>query len=129
MEKIFAGKVTIVTGGASGIGQSTALVFARLGARVVVADWQDGSATVEQVKKAGSEGVFIKCDVSRDEDVKAMVDKAVQTYGRLDFGVNNAGIEGVQVPLQELTEKDWDKTINVNLKGIWLCMKYRYLIY
>ena len=124
MEKIFEYKVVIVTGGASGIGKAAAVAFARLGAKVVVADWQDGAETVELVKKAGSEGIFVKCDVSKDADVKAMVEKTIKTYGRLDFGINNAGIEGVQTPLQNLLESDWDKTINVNLKGIWLCMKY-----
>lgn len=124
MEKIFEYKVAIVTGGASGIGKATAVAFANLGAKVVVADMQDGTATVELIKKAGSEGIFVKCDVSNETDVKAMVDKTIQTYGRLDFGINNAGVEGVQTTFQDLSEKDWDRTININLKGIWLCMKH-----
>jgi len=124
MEKIFYSKVAIITGGASGIGMATAVAFANLGAKVVVADIQDGSETVELIKKAGGEGIFVKCDVSQEADVKAMVDKTIKTYGRLDFGINNAGIEGVQTSLQDLTEKDWDRTISINLKGIWLCMKH-----
>jgi NAD(P)-dependent dehydrogenase (short-subunit alcohol dehydrogenase family) len=120
----FEYKVSIITGGASGIGRSAALAFAAQGAKVVIADVQDGAETLSLVKKAGGEGIFIKCDVSQDSDVKAMVDKTVETYGRLDFGINNAGIEGVQTPLQNLAEVDWDKTIGINLKGIWLCMKH-----
>ena len=124
MEKIFEGKVAIVTGGASGIGKATAVAFASRGAKVVVADVQDGAETLALIKKAGGEGIFVKCDVSQESDVKALVEKTIQTYGRLDFGVNNAGTEGVQTPLQDLTEKDWDRTIGINLKGIWLCMKH-----
>ena len=124
MEKIFEYKVAIVTGGASGIGKATAIAFARLGAKVVVADTQDGAETVALIKKAGSEGLFIHCDVSQEKDVKSMVEETIKTYGRLDYGVNNAGVEGVQTSLQDLSEKDWDRTININLKGVWLCMKH-----
>ena len=124
MEKIFANKVAIVTGGASGIGKSTAVAFAAQGAKVVVVDVQDGAETLDLIKKAGGDGIFVKCDVSHENDVKILVEKTIETYGRLDFGVNNAGTEGVQTPLQELSEKDWDRTININLKGIWLCMKH-----
>ncbi len=124
MERIFENKVAIITGGASGIGKSAAIAFARRGAKVVLADMQDGKETLELVKEEGGEGIFVHCDVSQDADVKAMVEKTIQTYGRLDFGVNNAGIEGIQIPFHQLSEKDWDRTININLKGIWLCMKY-----
>ena len=124
MEKTFENKVAIVTGGASGIGKSTAVAFAGRGAKVVVSDVQDGAETIELIKKAGGEAIFVRCDVSHDNDVKILLEKTIETYGRLDYAVNNAGIEGVQVPLQDLAEKDWDRTININLKGIWLCMKH-----
>jgi len=124
MGKRFEYKVAIVTGGASGIGRATAVAFAAEGAKVVVADMQDAAETIALVKKAGGEGIYVKCDVSHENDVKILVEKTIQIYGRLDFGVNNAGVEGVQVPIQDLSENDWDRTININLKGIWLCMKH-----
>lgn len=124
MEKIFKNKVALVTGGVSGIGRATVVEFAQAGAKVVVADMQDGKKLVAEIKRAGGDAIYIKCDVSKGEDVKAMIQKTVKTYGRLDYAVNNAGTEGVQAPLQNLTEDLWQKTIDINLKGVWLCMKY-----
>jgi NAD(P)-dependent dehydrogenase (short-subunit alcohol dehydrogenase family) len=125
MEKIFQNKVAIVTGGSFGIGRATAVAFAQRGAKVVIADWIEDkdNETLKQIKAAGSEGIFFQCDVSKSNDVKGLMDKCLATYGRLDYAFNNAGIEGVQATTHECTEENWDKTISVNLKGTWLCMK------
>ena len=125
MEKVFAGKTVIVTGAAFGIGKATAVAFAQRGAKVAVVDYVDGSETVAAVKAAGGEAVFIKCDVSKDAEVKAMVEETVKSFGGLDYAVNNAGIEGTPSPVQDVSEADWDRTIDINLKGVWLCMKYQ----
>lgn len=124
MESTFTNKVVIVTGGASGIGRAAAIAFAKKGAKVAVADWTENQETVELITASGGEAIFIKCDVSKADDVKAMVEKTVATFGRLDYAFNNAGIEGAAAPTKDCTEENWDKTIGVNLKGIWLCMKY-----
>jgi NAD(P)-dependent dehydrogenase (short-subunit alcohol dehydrogenase family) len=132
MAKKFQGKVALVTGGASGIGKVTAQIFAREGAKVIVStdkNIQGGEDTVRLINKAGGEATFIKCDVSRAADVEAMVDKCVQTYGRLDYAFNNAGIgpDVKRVPVVNIVdcpEEIWDRTIDINLKGVFLCMKY-----
>lgn len=124
METEFKNKVAIVTGGASGIGRATALAFAKKGAKVIVVDWKENAETVDIIKKSGGEALFIKCDVSKLSDVKAMVEKTIATFGRLDYAFNNAGIEGKQGDTQDCSEENFDKTIGVNLKGVWLCMKY-----
>lgn len=122
---MFQDKVALVTGGSFGIGRATAIAFAASGAKVVVADWVQDNETVRLIREAGGEAMFIRCDVSSETDVQAMVDQTLSTYGRLDYGINNAGIEGVQKPLQEFAQDEWDKVLNVNLKGVWLCMKYQ----
>ena len=124
MEKIYTNKVTIVTGGSFGIGRAAALAFAQRGAKVVVADWIEDNETLNLIKADGGEAIFVKCDVSIEGDVRAMVEKTVSAYGRLDYAFNNAGIEGASAPTHECSTENWDKTINVNLRGLWLCMKY-----
>lgn len=124
MEKSFENQVALVTGGSFGIGQATATAFARQGAKVVVADWIENQETLDRIKALGGEALFVKCDVSKNEEVKALVEQTVAAFGRLDFAYNNAGIEGVMAPTHECIEENWDKTIDVNVKGIWLCMKY-----
>ncbi|TDD76973.1 SDR family oxidoreductase [Flavobacterium caseinilyticum] len=124
METAFKNKVAIVTGGSSGIGKATALAFAKKGAKVAVVDWIENNETVNLIKEMGSEAIFIKCDVSKTADVKTMVEKTIAAFGRLDYAFNNAGIEGTRANTFDCTEENWDKTIGINLKGIWLCMKY-----
>ena len=126
MEKEFRGKVAIVTGGTSGIGRETAVVFAKAGANVVIAGrrQEEGKETIKLVRAAGGDGLFVKTDVSQAADVQALVQKTVEKFGRLDIAFNNAGIEGSTQPIAEQSEEDWDRTIDVNLKGVWLCLKY-----
>lgn len=124
MEKILEEKVVIITGGSFGIGKATAIEFAKRGAKVVIADWIEDYSTLEQIEEGGGTAIFVKCDVSNTSDVAGMVSHTVKTFGRLDYAVNNAGIEGLTALTHECTEANWDKTISINLKGIWLCMKH-----
>lgn len=118
-------KVGLVTGSASGIGMATALAFAKDGAKVLVADVdiEGGQQTVRKIREAGGEAIFVMADVTKTLDIEAMVRKAVDMYGRLDCAFNNAGIVRMGSTV-DCTEEDWDLTISINLKGIWLCMKY-----
>ncbi|HJY84233.1 MAG TPA: SDR family oxidoreductase [Candidatus Binatia bacterium] len=120
------GKIALVTGAGSGIGRATALVFAREGAKVVVADVvvDGGEETVRQIKAAGGEAIFVTADMAKAAEVEAMVQKAVVTYGRLDCAHNNAGIEGATGRTADYREEDWERVIRVNLTGVWFCMKY-----
>jgi len=124
MEKIFEKKVALVTGGSFGIGRATAVAFAKRGAKVVVVDWIKDGETLNEIRAAGSDGAFIHCDVSKSRDVEQAVNQVITLYGQLDFAVNNAGIEGSTATTHECTEDNWDRTIGVNLKGVWSCMKY-----
>lgn len=119
-------KVALVTGAGSGIGQATAILFAREGAKVVVSDVneQGGNQTVECIKSAGGQAIFIRADVSRSADVEAMIQTTIRAYGRLDYACNNAGIGGVQNFTADYAESDWNQLIGINLTGVWLCMKY-----
>ena len=120
------GKVGLVTGGTSGIGRDTAVLFAKAGAKVVVAGRREleGQETIELVRAAGGDGLFVKTDVSKAAEVDALIQKTVEKFGRLDIAFNNAGIEGVWVPIVNQSEEDCDRTIDINLKGVWLCLKY-----
>jgi NAD(P)-dependent dehydrogenase (short-subunit alcohol dehydrogenase family) len=120
------GKVGIITGGTSGIGREAAVLFAKAGAKVVVAGRREaeGKETIDLIRAAGGDGLFVKTDVSRAADVRALVQKTVEKFGRLDVAFNNAGIEGSWSPIAEQSEEDWDSTIDINLKGVWLCLKY-----
>jgi len=121
------GKVALVTGGGSGIGRASAFTFAREGAKVVVADMdvEGGKSTASMIKDVEGEAVFVQADVSQAADVKAMVKKVIETYGRLDCAFNNAGIAGpIGVATAEYSEEVWNQVIGINLTGVWLCMKY-----
>ncbi|MBW4562916.1 MAG: SDR family oxidoreductase [Mojavia pulchra JT2-VF2] len=119
------GKVALVTGASSGIGRATALALAQSGAKVVAASRRitEGEEIVRQIQEAGGEAIFVKTDVSKAAEVEALVNKTVDTYGRLDCAFNNAGIPSTGL-LTDILEEDWDHVINVNLKGTWLCLKY-----
>jgi NAD(P)-dependent dehydrogenase (short-subunit alcohol dehydrogenase family) len=120
------GKVGLVTGGTSGIGRETAVLFAKAGAKVVVTGRREvqGNETIEMVRAAGGDALFVKSDVSKAAEVETLIQKVVERFGRLDIAFNNAGIEGVQAPIVRQSEEDWDRTIAINLKGVWLCLKY-----
>ena len=119
-------KVGLVTGAGSGIGRASALAFAREGAKVVVADTiaEDGEDTVDSIRRDGGDASFVRTDVSKATEVESMVNKTIQIYGSLDCAYNNAGVAISPCLTPETSEKDWDHVINVNLKGVWLCMKY-----
>jgi len=126
------GRVVLVTGAASGIGRATAHLFGQRGAKVVVttdANVEGAEETVRLVKESGGEAIFVRCDVSKERDVEAAVAQAVEVYGSLDYAFNNAGIgpDGVRVPVvpvADCPEEIWDRTMDVNLKGVFLCMKH-----
>lgn len=124
-EGLAEGKVALVTGAGSGMGRATALKFIKEGAKVVIVDYnaESGKETLGMVKKAGGKGIFVKADVSKKDDVEAMVKKAVDTYGRLDCAHNNAGVSGSFARLVNATEEDWDRMMSINLKGVWHCMR------
>ena len=126
MTGLVDGKVALATGAGSGIGRATAIVFAREGAKVVVADVdvKGGSETVHEIEASGGEALFVTADVSRSEAVEGLVARTIERFGKLDCGVNNAGIQGEMNPTDECSEENWNRTIAVNLTGVWLCMKY-----
>lgn len=127
MESTKSNRVSLVTGAASGIGQSTALAFAHRGDKVIVSDIQKADATMNLISKSGGEAHFIHCDISQETEVKELMDEILRTYGRLDYAVNNAGTEGIRSRLENLSTEEWDHTLNINLRGTWLCMKYELL--
>ncbi len=119
--------VSIITGASSGIGRAAVLLFAREGAKVTASDIDDegGEETVALAQKSGGAARFVRADVSKTEDVIALVDATIATYGTLDSAFNNAGIEGTTAQVTECTEDNWDRPLRVNLKSAFLCMKYQ----
>src|SRR3954466_8194887 len=124
--KRFEGKTPFVTGAASGIGRATAVAFAAEGARVVVTDRDEAALkeTAEQVKAAGAEVLAITCDVSKPEEVEAAVAQAVKAFDRIDCAFNNAGVENKAAPLHQIELEEWDRILNINLRGTFVCMKH-----
>lgn len=122
------GKVALVTGAGSGIGRAAALAFAQAGARVVVSDVNEpgGGETVQQIAAMGGDARFVRCDVTQEDDVVALIQTTAATYGRLDWAHNNAGI-GRGGRVGDETREDWDQVLAVNLTGVWLCLKHELL--
>jgi NAD(P)-dependent dehydrogenase (short-subunit alcohol dehydrogenase family) len=123
----FSGKIVLITGGSTGIGRATAVAFARHGANVAIGDVNEDEAyaTLDHVKNEGVDGLFIKADMARSSDIKNMVEKTLKIFGGLDCAFNNAGIMHDPMMIDELDEKSFDRVIAVDLKGVFLCMKYQ----
>ncbi len=121
----FKNQTAFITGASTGIGRATALAFAACGARVALADVNEGAGKEikSQIENQGGEALFIKCDVSLSQDVERALQMTLERWGSLDFAFNNAGIEGASAATSEMSESEWDRVISVNLKGIWLCLR------
>ncbi|MGO9645927.1 MAG: SDR family NAD(P)-dependent oxidoreductase [Candidatus Bathyarchaeia archaeon] len=124
--KRFDGKVTVITGGGSGVGRATALRFAADGSKVVVADidTKDGEETINRIKSENGEALFVKTDVTKADEARSMVEQTVKKYGGINVLFNNAGYEGPIKLMHETTEQEFYKTIDTNVKGVFLCSKY-----
>ena len=127
MSMTFSGRVALVTGGAAGIGRATAQAFAAEGLQVVVSDLDaaGGEGTVELIRAAGGEALFVRCNVTDENDVQNLLTQAVSAYGRVDYAFNNAGIEIEKGKLADGSIDEFDAIMGVNVKGVWLCMKYQ----
>src|SRR5207247_4659559 len=125
MSKV-AGRVVLMTGGNAGIGRAAAIEFAKQGAKVVVSGRREraGEEVVAEITASGGEAIFIRADVSKEPDVKAMIERTLATFGRLDCAFNNAGIEQALTPLPDQTEETYDQIMDINVKGVWLSLKH-----
>jgi len=122
----FTGKVALITGGNAGIGRATAIEFAQHGAKVVITGRREkeGHEVIAEIKALGGEAIFAKTDVSKESDVKAMIERTLEMFGRLDCAFNNAGIEETLTPLSNQTEETYDQIMDINVKGVWLSLKH-----
>ena len=125
MKKKFENKVALVTGSAFGIGRATAIAFAENGAKVVLSDIMEDDTTMKEIESIGGDAIFVKADMGIREDIEGLMEKIKDQYGQLNYAFNNAGIEGQAASTQDCAEENWDRTLNINLKGVWLCMKYQ----
>src|SRR6185369_17196420 len=126
MTQQFSGKVALVTGGASGLGRVSAIALAQAGSKVAVSDVNvsEGEATARMISDAGGQAIFVKADVTKPAEVEALVQETARTFSRLDLALNNAGIDGVRARTADYPEDVWHQVINVNLTGVFLCMKF-----
>jgi NAD(P)-dependent dehydrogenase (short-subunit alcohol dehydrogenase family) len=126
MSEFMAGKVVVVTGGASGIGRATAIAFARRGASVVIGDvdFAEAEKTVASIRDNGGEAICVRADMTKAPEVQHMIASAVGQYGGLDYAFNNAGFAGSSAGIVETSEEDWQRVMATNLTGVWLCLKY-----
>src|SRR5690349_7811176 len=126
MDKYLSGKTAIVTGGASGIGEATALLYAGYGANLVVSDIHEesGNKVVERIKRNGGNAIFIEADVSKPEACEQLANKTVEAFGSIDIAFNNAGIGGESNAVADMSVEGWNRVINVNLNSVFYCMKY-----
>ncbi len=127
MEKLLIEKVAVITGASSGIGKSISLLFAEHGAEIVVADIDEskGREVVQDIEKAGGNSFFLKCDTSQSKDCEQLIERTLEKYGRLDIAINNAGIAGDSAPIGDYSIEAWDKTIAINLSGVFYGMKHQ----
>src|SRR2546425_11680050 len=121
-----AGRVVLITGGNAGIGRAAAIEFAKQGAKVVVSGRREreGEEVVAGIKASGGEAIFVRADVSKERDVRTMIERTLATFGRLDCAFNNAGIEQALTPLPDQTEETYDQIMDINVKGVWLSLKH-----
>src|SRR5437879_11826803 len=121
-----AGRVVLITGGNAGIGRAAAIEFAKQGGKVVVSGRREraGEEVVAGITASGGEAIFVRADVSKERDVKAMIERTLAAFGRLDCAFNNAGIEQALTPLPDQTEDTYDQIMDVNVKGVWLSLKH-----
>lgn len=126
MKISFENKVALVTGAASGLGLATAKAFAEAGASVVLADWneKDTQSAAKELANKGHKTLAVRCDVSNDSQVEAMVKQTIATFGRLDAAYNNAGVQNVLAETADTTQQDYDRVMGINLRGVWSCMKF-----